>query len=155
MARSIRRVRLYVPATMDDLAVLVSTAELTPRGGVRAVTAAVRAADPDGDLDDWEFSAFSDAAQASLALLAGAGSGAGAPRRVVVSADVDESHVVTDDSGVRFTGVVPLTAVAAVHVDGVDAEPAVRAVVAGEPAARLDDVALEWYSPSEVPDLLA
>lgn len=156
MVGVVRTVRVYVPATWDDLAGLVATGALTPRGGVHAVTPAVRAADPDGDIDDWEFHAFSDAAQGSLALLADAGSGAVAPRRVVVSADIDESEVLTGpSSAAQVTGDVRWPAVAAVHVDGAEAEPAVRAVVAGESPGGLDDVALEWYSPGEVPHLLA
>ena len=107
-------------------------------------------------MDEWEFHAFSDAAQGSLALLADPGRGAVAPRRVVVSADIDESEVLTGPSNaVQVIGDVRWSAVAAVHVDGEDAEPTVRAVVvAGGPAGGLDDVALEWYSPSEVPHLL-
>lgn len=168
-----RTVRVYVPATMDDLAAFAATGELGAVRRAHAVTPAVQADDPDSETDEWEFAAFLDAVAASLGLLAPESPA----RRVVVSVDVDPSQVSApvgsgaaaeaggagaggragDDhpaSVVELTGVIGLAAVAAVHVDGTEAVPAVRAVLAGAPASTLDDVALEWYAPTEVPDLL-
>lgn len=154
-----RVVRVYLPATIDDLAALVSSGELPVRALAHAVTAAVRADDPEADLDDWEFQAFCDAAASSLSLL----DSSVPARRVVVSADVDEDQVLdaprTDSadlplSAVQVVGAVSVSAVAAVHVDGREAEVAVAATLDGAGTSVLDDVALEWYAPDEVARLL-
>ena len=147
-ARS-RPVRVYLPLVWGDLR---ATGEIHTRGRGFAVTPTVRDADPTGDLDDWEFAAFSDATQACLALL----DGTPPSRRVVVSADIDAARIsVMDGSRVAVPDAVPWTQVAAVHLDGEDAEPTVAAVVAGAPGDTLDDVALEWFHPSEIPALLS
>jgi hypothetical protein len=148
-------VRVYLPASLNDLSTLTTTGSLRPRAPGQAVTAALRAAEPDGDIDEWEFLAFLAAAQASLGLLEAEGS----PRRVVVSADIDPSQVRevahAGAGDVQLGGDVEFSEVAAVHVDGPEAEPTVSAVLSGAHPDSLDDVALEWYSPSEVADLLA
>jgi hypothetical protein len=148
------RVRVYLPATMAELAVLASARVLRPSALAYSVTPALQSIDPGSHRDEWEFEAFCDAAAASLALL-----DAAVPRRVVVSVDVDPAAVAPrPDAGattVQLGADVPLTAVAAVHVDGLDAVPRVAAVLAGEPSDGLDDVALEWYDPAEIAALLA
>jgi hypothetical protein len=148
-------VRVYLPATWDALVTLAdptSAGALTTRKLGFAVTASVREADPGGDDEEWEFVAFSDAAQASMRLLRG-----DLPRRrVVLSVDLhaDLVDVTSGSSEVGVPDVVPRDALAAVHVDGAEAEAAVSSVLAGAPDDTLDDVALEWYLPSEVADIL-
>lgn len=150
--------RVYLPATLDTLSTLVRGGEWAAGGAAHAVTDDVRRSDPGGDLDSWEFDAFCDAADTSLRLLQAEPS---APdRRVVVSADVDDVAVQpaqgTDvASAVVVDAAVVLDAVAAVHLDGSDAEPLVRRVREGEPVELLRDVALQWYDPSELDDVLA
>jgi hypothetical protein len=155
-----RVVRVYLPATMDDLTALVSGVSLTPRRLAHAVTARLQAEDPEGNIDEWEFTAFLDAAHSSLALLSGAGV---TPRRVVLSADVEAAQVrepegepgAESTTAVEVVGAVPASAVASVHVDGPEFCPVVRSVLDGAPPDALDEVALEWYSPNEVAALLS
>jgi hypothetical protein len=95
-------------------------------------------------------------------------SGAEAPRRVVVCADVDGVRLRPDldDGAVTLPGPVPGSAVAAVYVDLPEAGDAVRAAALvvdaadlGDPDAEFtvgdaDDHELAWYAPQEVPFLL-
>lgn len=147
-------VRVYLPAVLADVATLVRTGSLLPRTWGYAVTAAVRAADPDGDEDEWEFLAFAAAADASLALLS---EGQAPPRRVVVSVDLPAELVQEQpDADAGLVGVatsVPRTAVAAVHVDGVQAVEQVAHVLQGAEPVGLDDIALEWFDVSELDHL--
>jgi hypothetical protein len=90
------------------------------------------------------------------------------PRRAVVAADVDDVTLRPDldDAVVRLRAPVPMRLVAAVHVDGEAAEPAVRAAAAvieeadlGDPDAEFtlgdaEDHELAWYAPQELPFLL-
>jgi hypothetical protein len=148
-------VRVYLPGTwaaLDTIADPSSQSGLSTGGLGFAVTRSVREANPDGDDEEWEFIAFSDAVQASMRLL-----GDDMPRRrVVLSMDLDADVVEVDggSSAVVVPDVVSLDALAAVHLDGAEAEPAISAVLAGAPVDTLDDVALEWYLPSEVADLV-
>jgi hypothetical protein len=150
-------VRVYLPVTWADLA---ATGTIRTHGAGHAVTADVRDADPDGDIEDWEFAAFLDACASALEMLRGATPTAAAattpPRRVVVAVDLDPGAV-RGGSGSRVDvpAVVDVAQVAAVHVDGEQAEPAVASVLGGQPADLLDDVALEWYHPDELDALLS
>lgn len=148
--------RVYVPATLPALHHLVDGRTLPTSGRGYAVTEAVRLADPEGDVEEWEFAAFTAAAAASLASL-------GPPevpaRRVVVALDLDDSIVTAvppdeADSAVAVPPQVDVAAVASVHLDSPQAEPTVGEVVAGGPPDLLDDVALEWYDPSEIADIV-
>lgn len=154
MAAPSTSVRVYLPATLDDLATLWAHGSLHPRAGAYAVSAALRSDDPEADLEEWEFQAFAQASEACLGLL-----GADGPaRRVVVSADIEAARVHEEPAaapaGVVVDGEVGVAAVAAVHVDGIDAAGRVKSVLDGAPADTLDDVALEWFAPSEVAALL-
>ncbi len=148
-------VRVYLPATWSSLVALAERASSSglPTGGQGfAVTRSVRDDDPGGDEEEWEFAAFSGAVQASLRLLGG-----DAPRRrVVLSVDLDAGlvHATGASSAVGVPDLVPYDAVAAVHLDGAEAEQALTAVLAGAPPDTLDDVALEWYLPAEVADMV-
>jgi hypothetical protein len=141
-------------------------------GSMRAhmVTPLLREWYAEGDEDELEYAAFTRAAQDALRLLHA--DSAAPRRRVVVSADVPDRAVALLDgmlgsSLVRFTGELPYRAVAAIHIDGVDAEADVTAAAdVAERAADGDDDAqftvdgvedheLEWYDPSEVDQLLA
>lgn len=140
-------IRVYLPATFPALAQLRDRGELAAPVGY-AVTAGLGEllgllGDDDADLLAYE--AFQLAAAASLELVRA--DPAAARRRVVVSADAPARP----DGGagqVALAGPVPLTAVAAIHVDGTAAEPE---VAAGDPVEH----ELEWYDVSELAQLLA
>ena len=145
--------RIYLPATLDDLA--PTSPGLTPRR-VHAVTAALRAALPDEDEEGLEFAAQLLAADDSLDLLARAPA---APRlRVVVSADVPDAVVEpVEDPGAAPSVVVLTTGVgrdeiACAHVDEPAARADVVAALAGDVDAieRLGDADLLWYDASEL-----
>ena len=90
---------------------------------------------------------------------------------MVVSADVRAALLVRDDpelgsSVVRLAGPVPLSAVAAIHIDGLEAVDDVAAAAdvvdearAGDPDAQFtvdgaEDHELEWYDVSELDALV-
>jgi hypothetical protein len=167
-------VRIYVPATIGMLRELLDSEELTPVGGTAfALTPALREAYTSGTTEELEYAALTDAARASLRLLASdpdlvETSDKEPPRRVVVSADVDDVTLRPDldDAVVKVSGPVALTAVAAIHVDLPEAENAVLAAAEviddadlGDEDAELtlgdvEDHELAWYAPQELPFLL-
>lgn len=161
--------RVYLPTTLPRLACAhVSGALSGPLAG-HAVTPAIREWYTEGDTEEYEYVALTEAAEASLRLLA---ADPDAPRRrVVVAADVAGAVVtdVSDDrcrSAVRVTVDVPLSAVASVHVDETSAEKVVAEAIitldaadAGDDDARfaLDEAEateLLWYDVTEIPDLV-
>jgi hypothetical protein len=161
-------IRVYLPATLPMLGTLRADG-LTPTEA-HAVTPELREWYAEGDEEELEYVAFTRAAQAALHLLR---EDAGAPRRrVVVSADLPRAQVQPADrdlgsSVVRTAGPVPVAAVAAVHVDGADAEDDVAAAAAvvvearaGDPDAQftvdgVEDHELEWYDVSELDTLVS
>ena len=161
--------RVYVPATLPQLAALRERGELTVPAEVHAVTPTLREWYAEGDEEELEYVAFTRAAQGALRLLR---HDPKAPRRrVVVSADVPAGALRRDDqdlgsSRVGLGAAVPLNAVAAIHVDGTAAEFDVAAAAevvdeaaAGDPDAQFtvdgaEDHALEWYDTSELDRLL-
>ncbi|GAA2610121.1 hypothetical protein GCM10010399_46190 [Dactylosporangium fulvum] len=161
--------RVYLPATLAQLAVLRESGELPPPGEAHAVTPALREWYAEGDEEELEYVAFTRAAQAALRLLR---HDPKAPRRrVVVSVDLPGSALRMSglelgSSQVDVSGKVPLRTVAAIHVDGTDAEADVAAAAdvveeaeAGDPDAQFtvdgaEDHELEWYDPSELDQLL-
>ena len=161
--------RVYVPATLSQLAALRERGELLVPGEAHAVTPTLREWHAEGDEEELEYVAFTRAAQGALRLLR---HDPKAPRRRVVgSADVPPGTLNSADrdlgsSLVGVASVVPLTAVAAIHVDGVDAELGVAAAAevvgeaaAGGPGAQFtvdgaEDHELEWYDPSELGQLV-
>lgn len=139
-----------------------------PAGLAYAVTPAVREWYAMSDTDEMEYAALLSAARSCLRLLDADGT---APRRrLVFAADVDDAQVrVRDDLDrgvVEVSSAVPLAKVKAVHVDDVDAEPAVTAAadaileadLGSEDAAFVVDGAegfdLLWYATQELADLL-
>lgn len=163
--------RVYVPATVSMLQTLLDDGELTPVNGTAfALTPALREFYTGGSDEELEYTALLEAARASLRLLsAELDRPDGAPaRRAVLAADVEgvQPRPDLDMAVVRVAGPVPLSAIAAVHVDAVEAEDAVRAAAKVVDAADLgdddaefilgdaEDHELAWYAPQELPFLL-
>jgi hypothetical protein len=160
--------RVYIPATWPMLRKLVVGGRFDPVGGTAfALTPRLRESYVAGDEEELEYAAMSEAARASLRLLAvefGLGEDSTPARRVVVSADLDDVTLRPDldDGVVRIRGPVELTTIAAVHVDAEDAEYAVRQAAGAVDAADLGDLDAEflvgeaedhdlaWYDPGEV-----
>jgi hypothetical protein len=158
-------VRVYLPATLPQLAALREHGELIAPAEAHAVTPTLREWYAEGDEEELEYIAFTRAAQGALRLLR---TDPKAPRRrVVVSADLPAAALTREDrelgsSLVVVGGAVPLAAVAAVHVDGEGSEfdvaaaaEVILAAVAGDPDAQFtvdsaEDHELEWYDPSEL-----
>ncbi|MEU6713090.1 hypothetical protein ABZ897_16535 [Nonomuraea sp. NPDC046802] len=162
--------RVYLPCTLPALATAVQAGELGPAPLTGyAVTPALTEWYASGDTEELEYVALTEAARASLRLLA-ADAAEAAPRRVVVAAEVPEGSVkagadLTERARVRLAEPVPLAKVASVHVDDLDAVPDIEAAIAALPAADDgDDDArftvdgaeaheLMWYATQEIPDL--
>lgn len=160
--------RVYLPATVGMLETLQADGALQAVSGtVFALTPSLRESYTSGSTEELEYAAMAEAARASLRLLAADGESEHM-RRVVVAADVDDVMMRPDlDSAVaRLSGAIALKQVASVHMDGADAEEAVRAAAAVVDAADLgdedaelavgdaEDHDLAWYAPQELPFLL-
>ncbi|GAB3699627.1 DUF6912 family protein [Saccharopolyspora tripterygii] len=161
--------RIYLPATLPMLQQLVADKQLQPLGGTAfALTPALRESYAAGDTEELEYAAMREAARASLRLLAADEEGKVEPRRVVISADLDEVTLRPDldHAVVKVSGPVSWRQLAAVHVDTSEAEEAVRAAAEvidaadlGDPDAEFalgeaEDHELAWFAPQEVPFLL-
>lgn len=137
-------VRVYVPLTRAQLERLVDDRVLPAPLPAHAVTAALRAAWPDGDQEQWEYAAMAAAAVDALC----ARPADDPPRRLVVAADAD---AVTEGEGTAVTLAEGLTwaRVAALHADAEDL-----------PAGLLDDPEtaaeedLPWFARQEVDGVL-
>lgn len=158
-------VRVYLPATLPQLAALREHGELTAPSEAHTVTPDLREWYAEGDEEELEYIAFTRAAQGALRLLR---QDPKAPRRrVVVSADLPPAALRRDDrelgsSLVAVGGPIPIASMAAIHVDGTNAEfdvaaaaEVILAAVAGDPDAQFtvdgaEDHELEWYDPSEL-----
>lgn len=157
--------RVYVPSAPRLLLDLMVSGGVGPVPLVgHAVTATMRSAYADTEVEDLEYLALSQAAQDSVALL-----GEDDPmRRVVVAVDAEDVLPIGEPevTVVRVDQVVPLAKVAAVHIDDADAEGAVAeargswtAADDGAPDAvavleRCRDHELGWWATQELPDLL-
>lgn len=166
--------RVYVPATIEILQQLVANQEFDPMSRTAfAVTATLRESYSSGDDEELAEVAMSEAARASLRLIAGraseTGSGEGIRyRRVVVAADVEEvrPRPDLDDAVVRLPGPITMSQIASVHVDLAEAEPDIEKGVEaideadlGDPDAEFvlgdaEDHVLAWYATQELPFLL-
>lgn len=163
--------RIYVPSTVAGLQRLLDAETLQPLSGTAfALTPRLREAYASGDDEELEYVAMSEAARASLRLLATelATDPGTTPRRVVVSADLDDVTLRPDldDAVVRVGGAIPMSRLAAIHLDLADATGAVRAAAAVVDAADLgdedaeftlgdaEDHELAWYGVQELPFLL-
>ncbi|GII75358.1 hypothetical protein Sru01_03400 [Sphaerisporangium rufum] len=166
--------RVYLPCTLAALARVAETGEVGPAPLTGyAVTPALVEWYASGDTEELEYAALTDAARASLRMLA-ADRADGVPvaaRRVVIAADVPDDQVVAgtdlaDRSRVRLPAPVPLKKVAAVHVDDGSAVPDIETALAAVPAADGGDEdakfdvdgaeahELMWYATQEIPDVL-
>jgi hypothetical protein len=161
--------RIYLPATLPMLREIEASTEVGPAPLTAfGVTPALREWYLDDDEEVLEYAAFTQAARGALRLL---DADPLAPRRrVVLSADVPDAEVTLrpdlDRAVVRLAAPVPLSALAAIHVDGAEAEKDVSAAVGMILAADLgnedaqfavdtaDDHELEWYAVQELPILL-
>jgi hypothetical protein len=166
--------RVYLPCTLPALAAAVEAGGLGPAPLIGyAVTPALTEWYASGDIEELEYVALTEAARASLRMLAAdRADGVDAPpRRVVIAVEVPDRSVIVraeleERARVQLSDVVPMTKVAAVHVDDLDAAADVDAALAVLPAAdEGDDDArftvdgaeaheLMWYATQEIPDLL-
>jgi Family of unknown function (DUF6912) len=131
--------RVYLPSTLTALAAALRTGEVDPGTSAGfAVTPTLREWYASGDLEELEYAALTEAARASLRLLAADPDAP--PRRVVLVGEVpdgqigrsgDHDHPAT----VRVLAPVPFEAVLAGHIDDPDATDDVRAAVAALSAA--------------------
>jgi hypothetical protein len=158
--------RVYVPSTLPRLASALGSGSV-PAGPGYAVTPALREWYAGGSDEELEYAALTQAARASLQLLAAEG-GSGPARRVVLAIETEPSRAASElgDAEVTLAAAVPWAKVAAAHVDAVEAGEVVEAALAVWDAARNGDedamFAVEacegeellWYATQEVPDLL-
>ncbi|GAA4570629.1 DUF6912 family protein [Planotetraspora kaengkrachanensis] len=167
--------RVYLPCTLPALARVVAAGELGPAPLTGyAVTPALVEWYVSGDTEELEYVALTEAARASLRMLAAdrADGVEAAPRRVVVAAEIPDGAVkmgtdLEERARVRLAKSVPMAELASIHVDDVSAGADVEAAIAALPAAdRGDDDAqfvvdgaedheLMWYATQEIPDLLS
>jgi len=130
-----------------------------------AVTPALREAYASGDEEELEYAALTEAARASLRMLAG--NPAAPPRRVVLAAEIPADEVKLDATDreparVLVTAVIPVDKLASAHVDDGEAGPDVRtaagaldAADAGDDDARFavdgaEGHELAWYATQEL-----
>jgi hypothetical protein len=161
--------RVYLPATVPLLDRLRTDGRLALPAGTtgHAVTPDLREWYAEGDEEELEYVAFTRAAQDSLRLLHD--DPKAPPRRVVISADIGGIEPVERSLGASTVRVGPelaLSQVAAVHVDGRDAEADVSAAAAvvrqaagGDEDAQFtvdgaEDHELEWYDVTELDQLV-
>ncbi len=161
--------RVYLPGTTRTLSALLESGEIGPPPLTGfAVTPGLREWYTDDDPDELEYAALLEAARGSLRLL---DEDPTVPRRrIVLAADVPDPAVSArpdlDRAVVRVSLPVPMGAVASVHIDGAEAEPAVRvaatavldAELGSDDAQFLLDEAegheLLWYASQEIGVLL-
>jgi hypothetical protein len=158
--------RVFLPSTLPAVAQALQAGQVGP-GPLPgfAVTPALREAYASGDTEELEYAALTEAARASLRLLAG--DRAAPSRRVVLAAEIPAEHVRWDpDPGeparVVVTAAVPVKWLAAAHVDAPDADADVRSAVEALPAADAGDedarftvdgaegYELGWYATQEL-----
>ena len=172
--------RVFLPSTLPALARALQTGQLSGSGQLSgagqvsdgpvpgfAVTPALREAYASGDEEELEYAALTEAARASLRLLA-ADPGA-PPRRVVLAAELAADQVrwdPRDGEPARVAiGAVPLASLASAHIDDLDAAVDVRGAIEALPAADAGDedakfavdgaegYELGWYATQELPYL--
>ena len=165
--------RVYLPSTLTELARILRDRKLgsEPLTGY-AVTPALREWYASADIEELEYSAMSEAAKASLRLVA---DDPEAPsRRVVIATEMPDDAIACGSGDmvdseeravVRVIKAIPFDRIASGHVDDAEAEPDVRAARAALPAAEAgDDDArftvdgaagheLMWYATQELPHL--
>jgi hypothetical protein len=131
--------RVFLPSTLPAVAQALLAGQVGP-GPLPgfAVTPALRESYASGDTEELEYAALTEAARASLRLLAG--DPAAPSRRVVLAADIPAEHVKPDPrdgepARVTISQAVQLKDLAAAHMDAADADADVRSAVEALPAA--------------------
>ena len=131
--------RIYVPATFEDLAVLARQGQMAAPVAF-AVTEAFAAAYGPGEDEEYEHSAMCAAAAASRAAQGLSW------RRVVLAADYSDVEVVDASHGqVALRGPLPIHKVVSIHVD----ESASEAELTDDDAADL-----QWFATQELDELV-
>jgi hypothetical protein len=153
--------RVFLPSTLPALAQALQAGHIGPGPGRGpgsgpgadpvassgplagyAVTPMLREAYASGDEEELEYSAMTEAARASLRMLAD--DPAAPPRRVVLAAEIPADQVKLDakdhePARVLIDAAVPLTRLASAHVDDAEAGEDVRAAADALPAADAGD----------------
>ena len=160
--------RVFLPSTLPALAGVLRVGQVGSDPGPQpgsAVTPALREAYASGDEEELEYAALTDAARASLRMLAS--DQAAPPRRVVLAAELPADEIKLDardrePGRVLVNGAVPLAMLASAHVDDAEAGPDVRAAAdaleaadAGNEDARFavdgaEGHELGWYATQEL-----
>jgi hypothetical protein len=160
--------RVFLPSTLPALTGVLRAGQVGSDPGPQpgyAVTPALREAYASGDEEELEYAALTEAARASLRLLAS--DTAAPPRRVVLAAELPADEIKLDardhePARVLVNAAVPLAKLAAAHVDDAEAGPDVRvaadaleAADAGDEDARFavdgaEGHELGWYATQEL-----
>ena len=163
--------RVFLPSTLLALAEVLRTGHAGSDPGPQpgyAVTPALREAYASGDEEELEYAALTEAARASLRMLAS--DGTAPPRRVVLAADLPADEIKLDPrdhepARVLVSTAVPLARLASAHVDDAEAGPDVRAAAdaleaadGGDEDARFtvdgaEGHELGWYATQELSHL--
>jgi hypothetical protein len=135
--------RVFLPSTLPAVALALQAGHVGP-GPLPgfAVTPALREAYASGDTEELEYAALTEAARASLRMLAG--NPAAPSRRVVLAAEIPAEQVKPDPRDGEPARVVIIQAVQvkdldAAHVDAPEAGADVRSAVVALPAADAGD----------------
>jgi hypothetical protein len=135
--------RVFLPSTLPAVAQALQAGQVGP-GPLPgfAVTPALREAYTSGDKEELEYAALTEAARASLRMLAS--DPAAPPRRVVLAAEIPAEEVKPDPrdgqpARVTLNNPVKIEDLAAAHVDAPDADADVRSAAAALPAADAGD----------------
>ena len=135
--------RVFLPSTLPAVAQAVRAGQVGP-GPLPgfAVTPALREAYASGDTEELEYAALTEAARASLRMLAG--DPAAPCRRVVLAAEVPAEQVEPDPrdgepARVVIAQAIPLARLASAHVDAPDAGADVRDAAEALPLADAGD----------------
>ena len=135
--------RVFLPSTLPAVALALQAGRVGP-GPLPgfAVTPALREAYASGDTEELEYAALTEAARASLRMLAG--DPAAPSRRVVLAAEIPAEQIQPDPrdgepARVVLTQAIPVARLAAAHVDAPEAGADVRSAVVALPAADAGD----------------
>ena len=161
--------RVFLPSTLPALSRALQAGQVGP-GPVPgfAVTPSLREAYASGDEEELEYVAMTEAARASLRMLAQ--DPAAPPRRVVLAVEIPAEQVKLDardkePARVLISEAVPVERLASAHVDDAEAGADVRAAADALPAADAGDedasfavdgaegYELGWYATQELPYL--
>ena len=160
--------RVFLPSTLPALAGVLRAGQVGSDSGPQpgyAVTPALREAYASGDEEELEYAALTEAARASLRMLAG--DPVAPPRRVVLAAEIPADQVKPDSTDheparVLVSATISIERLASAHVDDAEAGLDVRAAAdaltaadAGDEDARFavdgaEGHELGWYATQEL-----